>query len=202
MLRTALIFIENHLSQYMAGKDPLVYPDLGSVVALAGLMDRQGNPVNESAHIHITLAGLEEEKFEGRRPYPIQVESNGQKKYVELPAPYLINAYLLFSAVDPSYPTALRDLSLVLAFFQENPVFDDTVALNAGAGAGKDWQFIEKLVFNLHTLTLEQQNNLWAALGAKYLPHAVFKMRMLTVFGKLGKDAMPIAEIAVSEQTI
>jgi len=202
MLRTALTFLENKLSNYMAVKDPVIYPDLSSIVAVSGLMDRQGNPVNESVHIHITLAGVEEEKLEGKRNFPVQIEVNGQKKIKELPPPYLLNAYLLFSAVDSNYMTALRDLSLVMAFFQENPVFDDKTELNNAAGAGMDWQFIDKLVFSLHTLTFEQQNNLWAALGAKYLPHAVFKMRMLTVFGNLGKVGPPIEEMALRDNAL
>lgn len=197
MLRTALTFVENTLSQYLVDKDPLIYTDQNSVVALAGLMNREGTPINLNAHIHITLVGLEEEKMEGKRLIPVAVGTGNDKKFKQLPPPYLVNAYLLFTAVHNDYATALRDISLVLSFFQEHPIFEDKIALNTPT-PGKPWQYIEKLIFNLHTLSFEQQNNLWAALGAKYLPHAVFKMRLITVFGNDGAEAEAIKELAVN----
>ena len=59
-------------------------------------------------------------------------------------------------------------------FFQFRQVFryNDYLALE---DAG-----IEKLMLDPISLSFEQQNHLWATLGAKYMPSVMYKCRMLT----------------------
>jgi len=47
----------------------------------------------------------------------------------------------------------------------------------------------------LHNMTLEQQNFLWAMIGHKYIPSAVYRMKMLTFFETRSNDKIP----AISE---
>ena len=40
---------------------------------------------------------------------------------------------------------------------------------------------IERLVVELYSLNLEQQNHLWGYLGGKYLPSVVYKVRLVRI---------------------
>ena len=83
---------------------------------------------------------------------------------------------VLFSAYfkPGNYTEALRFLSFVIAYFQYKNVFTraNTPQLDAG---------IDKLIFEMANISPEQLNNIWASLGAKYMPSVVYKMRMVTI---------------------
>jgi hypothetical protein len=47
-------------------------------------------------------------------------------------------------------------------------------------------------------MTFEQQNNLWAAIGAKYMPSVLFKIRTLTFIDAEPKmEAPPITDVRI-----
>jgi hypothetical protein len=69
---------------------------------------------------------------------------------------------------------ALVLLSYIVQFFQAKNVFDNQESPQLG-------EDIEKLVVDLYSLTFEQQNQMWASLGAKYLPSVVYRVRMVIV---------------------
>ncbi|HEX3048395.1 MAG TPA: Pvc16 family protein, partial [Bacillota bacterium] len=41
---------------------------------------------------------------------------------------------------------------------------------------------LDRLVFELNTLPLEQQHYIWAMIGLRYLPSVVYRVRMLMIF--------------------
>ena len=94
-----------------------------------------------------------------------------------VPEEIRFNVFLLFAAHYPhasgshNYNDGLRALSGVISFFQANNFFDhkNTPTLPPN---------IEKLVVEHYSLTLEQQNHLWGAIGAKYLPSVLYKVRL------------------------
>jgi hypothetical protein len=203
MIRTALEFVKKELEGYLVEREqsPADYSP-GNVVELKPLMLPNGTfNITGTSHVTIMLVNLEEERKEGKRPRYFPVEDN---KYMRLNPPVEIDLYLLFVAHNSDYPTALRDLSSVISFFQSNSVFDEKKfpSLNAAVSdpINKPWQLIERLSFQLHSLTFEQQNNLWAMLGPKYIPSLVYKAHMLTVFETKGKDLVSaIQEINYTE---
>jgi hypothetical protein len=67
----------------------------------------------------------------------------------------------------------LKQLSYVISFFQGKNVFttDTSPALDPS---------IRKLVVELYSYSFEQQYNFWTVIGAKYLPSALYKIRMVT----------------------
>lgn len=203
MIRTALEFIKKELDAYIADRenDPANYA-AGSVVELKSIVSPNGNiNLDNNKHITITLAGIEEERREGKRPYIMPSDDN---KFLKLNPPVEINLFLLFIAHSSDYETALRDLSDVIAFFQANNVFDEQrfPSLNASVTEpdAKPWQLIERLSFRLSNLSFEQQNNLWAMFGGKYIPSAIYKMNLLTVFDtKSRQTATPITQLGVLE---
>jgi len=203
MIRTALEFIRKQLDTYMVEReqDAANY-NTDSVVEMQSIVSPDGTLIDpDTKHVTMMLAGLEEERREGKRPLFIPTDD---KQFFKLNPPVELDLFILFVAHKKDYRTALRDLSDVISFFQANPVFDQqkNPSLNATVlePDKKPWQLIERLVFNLHTLSFEQQNNLWAMLGSKYIPSVVYKMKMITVFETRGKDKTPpITEMNFTE---
>ena len=203
MIRTALEFIRKELDAYIVERenDSASYTT-GNVVDLKSIIAPNGNVnLDNNKHITIMLVGIEEERREGKRPYLVPANDN---KFLRLNPPVELDLFILFVAHSSDYETALRDLSDVIAFFQANAVFDEQKypALNAPVSQPdvKPWQLIERLSFRLNNLSFEQQNNLWGMLGGKYIPSALYKMNMLTVFETKSKEkAVPITALGILE---
>jgi len=203
MIRTALEFIKKELDAYIVEReqDPANYT-AGNVVDLKSLVLPNGTiNITDTTHITIMLTGIEEERKEGKRPVFIPAND---REFFRLNPPVELDLLILFAAHNKDYETALRDLASVVAFFQANIFFDEQryPSLNATViePTNKPWQLIERLSFRLHNLSFEQQNNLWAMLGSKYIPSVVYKMNMLTVFETRGKDKVPpVTEVNFTE---
>ena len=197
MIRTALEFLQKELESFMVMREQDASYTTGSVVDLKSIILPNGTiNITASTHITLMLVSIEEERREGKRPYYIPKDD---KNYFRLNPPVELDVCILLAAHNSDYQTALRDLSDVISFFQANPVFtaDTYPALNASVSAPntKPWQLIERLSFMLHNMTLEQQNFLWAMIGHKYIPSAVYRMKMLTFFETRNNDKIP----AISE---
>jgi len=203
MLRTALEFLTEELNLYMKVKDPINFGNVDCVI-LSGLMNPDGTfaiPMdqgNDSFKVILTLINLEEDRI-------AESQLSYQKKndnFQVINPPVNINALILFSVYATSYPTALRLLSNVISFFQSNTVFtpEKYPHLNAKVEEDKPWEKLEKLLVNLYGTTLEQQNNLWSALGAKYMPNVIYKIRTMSFIDHEPKmQAPPITEINIFE---
>jgi hypothetical protein len=98
-----------------------------------------------------------------------------------------LNLMVLFIARYAVYEAGLAALSLVLTYFQANPVF-------TGAAAPALDPHIDRLTVELHTMAMSEQNDLWGALRLAYHPSLLFKVRMV-VF----QDASALPSVPVSE---
>ena len=79
------------------------------------------------------------------------------------------------------YKKGLYWLSLAITFFQQHPFFSsDQVQMPNG---------INKLSFELVNLDIDNMSRFWGALGARYQPSVIYKMRMLKISGD-GLDAV------------
>ena len=82
-----------------------------------------------------------------------------------------LNLYLQVSSnFAANYLESLHFLSAALEFFLERPVFG-AAALPSG---------IENLSVEMVNLTIQDLKNLWSISGSKYLPSALYKLRMST----------------------
>ncbi|GAA4316820.1 hypothetical protein GCM10023149_14060 [Mucilaginibacter gynuensis] len=185
MIRTTLEFIKKELEAYIVEReqDPANY-SIGNVVDLKSIVLPNGDiNVSDSTHVTLSLVNIEEERREGKQSYFVPTDD---KKFIQLNPPVELDLYLLLVANNSDYPTALRDLSNIIAFFQSHTVFDAQKypSLNQSVvdPVNKAWQVIERLSVKLVSLTFEQQNNLWGMLSSKYIPSAVYRVKMLTVF--------------------
>lgn len=203
MIRTTLEFLTDELNLYLKRKDPT---NLGNAdcVVLSELMKPDGTFAlatdngNENFNIIVTLINLEEDRIAESQMF---YQKTNERIQIVNP-PININAYVLFSVFASNYLTALRLLSYVISFFQSSSVFDTEQYphLNAKIEADKPWQKINKLIITLHPTTYEQQNNLWAALGAKYMPSVIYKVRTITFTDAEPKmEAPPITHITIAE---
>lgn len=203
MIRTALEFIKKELDAYIVEReqDPAHY-SIGNTVDLKPIILPNGSlNTADTGHVTIMLVGVEEERREGKRPVYIPTDD---KQFAKLNPPIELDLYLLFASHNSHYQTALRDLSNTVSFFQANPVFDEQKfpSLNSFVidPTNKPWQTIERLSFRLHTLSFEQQNNLWGMIGSKYMPNVVYKVNMLTVFETKAKEKAPkVSELNLTE---
>ncbi|MGN6616614.1 MAG: DUF4255 domain-containing protein [Ilyomonas sp.] len=203
MIRTALEFLSNELNLYFKRKDPGNFGNVDCVV-LSNLMKPDGTfalPVdqgNDNFKVIITLINLEEDRVKDSQLYYQKVND----KIQVVNPPVNINICLLFSVFANNYPTALRLLSYVISFFPSNSVFDSGSypQMNANVDANKTWQKVDKLLATLCPISFEQQNNLWAALGAKYMPSVIYKIRTISFTDAEPKmEAPPVTEVTIAD---
>lgn len=84
-----------------------------------------------------------------------------------------IELLVLFVSKFSDYSQALNVLSLVIKYFQANRIFDQYHTPNL-ADEG-----IDKLILELVSLPLEEQNQVWHALNTSYLPSVLYRIRIL-----------------------
>ena len=169
---------------------------------LSDLVNQQGELVinlndgqSKRDNIIVTLINVEEETIGKAQLFHIR---NPDRSIEHTNPEIKLNLYVLFSAfssmtAEERYSNCLNLISYVVRFFQSKSVFNHQNAPNLS-------QSIEKLVVELVSPTFEQQNYLWGALGAKYMPSVLYKVRMLT-FREV-EEAIPsslIEEIQVNQ---
>lgn len=183
MLDKAMGFLQNRIvTDQFNDEDP-------EPVVIGALFNEKGEPLVGAGLVGLMIANVEEE-----RTFKVQLQK--QKRIdsdIEVANPEIkLNLYVL-AAANPganavSYDAALKRLSAVLTYFQGTTFFDKTDY--------PDLDPIEYLIVELYSLTFEQQNQLWASLGGKYMPSVVYKVRLVVIDkGFLGAKEKAILEI-------
>lgn len=168
MIDQALIFLRDQINGYLM-------EIIHSKKAVIGHIVNQNGQANLN-EIGITLVNIEEEpSLKNKNPYTRIDDINIAK----INPPVYVNLYVMISAyfgdTEENYKEALKNLARVIRFFQGKPVF--THQNSAGLDPA-----IEKILVELVSLSFEQQNNLWASLGGKYLPSVIYKVRPVEMF--------------------
>jgi Pvc16 N-terminal domain len=91
--------------------------------------------------------------------------------------PVYVNLYVLFSVNRNYDEDALLYLSYIMQFFQHRNVFN----LQNSPAMSSMSPLIEQLSAELVTMNFEQVNHLWASLGGKYLPSALYKIKQVVI---------------------
>lgn len=186
VLERSLSFIQGQLDTYL--KQKMGDNDNKEKVVLSELLKQNGEVAIEQDQVALTLVNIEEERVaKNQEAYLRQENGTHQKTNPEIK----LNLYLLFVARYGQYDEALKAISHVISFFQSRNVFDRTKYPEMD-------ESLDRLVFDLQTMSFEQMNHLWGALGAKYMPSVLYKMRVLTVSEEeLKGDVLPIKEINI-----
>jgi hypothetical protein len=166
-------------------------------VALTNPVDPDGR-VSESARNKLVMAlvGLQSDKTIGTFPGPVPASGD---QYAIVSAPLNVNAFVLFVAnfSESNYPTGLGMLSRTIGFFQQNPVFTH----DRLPGLARE---IDRIALDFVSLDLTQTNHLMGMLGLKYLPSALYRLRMLPFASGAIAGLVPAAKrpgLAGSEAT-
>lgn len=150
----------------------------GERVAVSSLVDIKGNPVSEIENkVVVFVLNIEEEK---------SVRNGHFQSNPGMNPPVSVNLFLMFAAnfTGENYLEALKFISSVISFFQGRNVFDhqNTPLLSAN---------VDKITAEMVNIDLKELSNLWANLGAKYVPSVVYKLRMLNFNSFMEKEEVP-----------
>lgn len=169
MIEKAFQFTAKTLNQYI--KNKFVLDD--NPVIINRIIEQDGKiPVKNQNHIVLSLIHVEEETT---KQFYNRTASVPDGNYVKKP---VSNRYNLFMLVTPNfddYNEALKFLSVTMQFFQTNELIDVTKYANIPPEIGRlEFEFQKGDGYM-------QMQNLWTALGAKYQPSIIYKIRMITI---------------------
>ena len=167
MIEESLIFLKNEMNNYL---NPKFDPPSEERVVLADIT-KAGDDPDLDKKIILSLVNIEEDRVSRNPENFVKIDNKVVYKNPKIN----LNVYCLFTVNrGKDYSGAMRHLSLIIQFFQQKNVFtkENSPALDSR---------IEKLVFDLYSLSFEQVNHLWSVLGGKYLPSVMYKMRMISI---------------------
>lgn len=167
MIDSALIFINRTLNEYL--KNTFHIDEDMSV--LNSLVDQDGSvPQKNRNKIVLTLINLEHEttkQFYGG-------VSSSQSRSSQFQPSVHFNLDLLISANFDSYDEALKFLTAIITFLQASNAFTRQNMPDLP-------EKISALKFEIENSPYTTTHNLWSALGAKYQPSIIYKIRHVTV---------------------
>lgn len=170
MISKALQFTNDVLNQFLINRFNL---DERKVL-LNHLIEANGNiPAANQNKIIISLINIEKETAKPFYNRNLQLD-NGN--YAAIPPSERYNLDVLISSNFDNYAETLKFLNAVILFFQIHPYLDKSIATNIPNG-------LEKLEFEIEKITYVQMQGLWTAMGAKYQPSVIYKMRLITIQG-------------------
>jgi hypothetical protein len=144
------------------------------VAVVSNLQEVGGAPVVLSANkLVLFLSGIERDTLAHRAGSMATVPSGGILHNVP---PVYLNLLVMCAAnfSGSHYPEALKFLSSAVAFFQGNAVFDHQNT------PGMDTR-LERLALNMENLSSQEMHSLWSIHGGRYVPSALFRVRMITL---------------------
>lgn len=146
-----------------------------AIAELSGLTTMEGDPPkNINNKIVVTVVNIERESA-AITSQPMPLRQTGEGGYVRTPQDLALNIYVMVSAsFDDRYRDGLRVLSAALGFFQSNPVITPASHPNLPQG-------IQQLAFKMVNLDLQTLGHVWGILGGRYMPSALYKIRLVTI---------------------
>lgn len=166
MIYSALDYIVEQLNLFLINRFSVqdTRAILGSIVDETGAI-----PEENKNKVILSLVNLEQET---NLQYATVNRFQGDKN-IPYNQPYNFNIDVLITASFSNYKEALKFLSESIYFFQAKPAFTPE---NSPGLAPQ----IERLTLELIKLNYSEMQNLWTALGTKYMPSVLFKVRMLS----------------------
>ncbi len=155
-------------------------------VILSAIVNQDGTVAIEGENkIVLTLVNIEEEPISKNTSISNRSAANNTP-------PVKINIYILFSAYFAKYDVALHFLDNIISYLQGKNIFNsaNTPRLDSS---------IDKFSVEMVSMGTEKLNNLWATLGAKYMPSVLYKIRMLSFHSSHVKELRPPISSAVDE---
>ncbi|SMS01983.1 hypothetical protein VIM7927_03294 [Vibrio mangrovi] len=169
MIDEALNYVRNVLSRQLShqfGVD-------GEPVIMNHLVESGGSvPLSNQNKMVLTLINLEHETakqfYGGARP------DYSTNTVQQIQPAIRFNLDILMTAHFDVYSEALKFLSATIAFFQAHPTMTRQLFPDMPPS-------LEQLQFEIENSPYERTHNLWSALGAKYQPSIIYKIRHVIV---------------------
>ncbi|MES2922814.1 MAG: DUF4255 domain-containing protein [Verrucomicrobiota bacterium] len=189
MIHDALQLIANQLNAALPGTGGARSVILGNIAQV------ESETKDELKQVVLSLVNVEEESALKNGPHSRL--KNGQVIYENRPV--CLHLYLLFSANNTDYGTALKRLESIIEFFQGRNVFtvrNSPELENLSRTAEELASF--RLTLELHSLSFEQINHLWGSLGGKQVPFILYRARLVSLSAREFRTAgPPIEEVSV-----
>lgn len=175
-----------------------------SLVRLGNIAEGLGNTTNSSGSVPrdvlaISMVNIKEEKT--LRNGSGLVRNDGALRITLEHPPVYLNFLILVAATHTNYSNALLMLSRAVRFFQARKSFDQdsvspaSVTTNAPPNALDQLETF-KLIFDLHSPSMEEVNHLWGTLGGKQYPFVLYQLRMLELkFREVLSESGMITEV-------
>ena len=167
MIDVALLYVKDALNQYLVNRFGLDE----DIVVLNNLTDPDGSVSQKNQNkIVITLINLDHET--SQQYYGGSIRSNNKVGHINQDVHF--NLDVLFAAHFDNYSESLKFLTATVSFFQANNTFNRKNSPTMS-------QDITALKFEIENASYEKTHNLWSALGVKYQPSIIYKIRHVTV---------------------
>ncbi len=186
MINTALTFLADELNDYLQS----LYPTPEPKTILSAHVSLDASPVTDILNkISVTLVNLEPEATMRN----ISADRLGKEgDFLRINPAVKLNLLVLFAANFTDYSESLKFLTAVLTFFQGRNVFTPQNSPRLAPT-------LERLVLELVPTTFQEWSFLWGMLGTRYVPGAVYRLRMIVIQDSKVLDSSPaIQTIAVN----
>ena len=174
MIHNVITSIALKLDEFIKNKLSLTE----DTVIVSSLVDIKGN-VNQDIEnkISVFLLHIEEETITKNATIRNSQGTN---------PPVKINIMVMFSAYFPNfnYVEALRYVSLVIEFFQNTNVFDDSNTSGLPINANR-------IHTELHNISIEEIGKLWGNIGANYIPSVSYRFKHILFEGESISQDIP-----------
>jgi hypothetical protein len=135
------------------------------IVIVRSLVDIKGN-LNQGIENKITvfLLSIEEEKL---------AKNNSTFKGITNPS-INVNINIMFASyfTDVNYVESLRHVSLIIDFFQRNPIFNHSNTHGLPIS-------VPRLHVEIYNLNMPDTMRLWGAIGTKYVPSCAYRIKQI-----------------------
>jgi len=195
MISDAIKLIRLNLKSYILEFEPDL--ELGEAVLVQNIAmaEELGGTNNQlTGHVVMSLVNVQEEAtLKNGSAYQT---SNGRAIYKN--PPVHINLFILFSVLHNQYETSLQLLSRVIEFFQWKKELSFVTAPVSGISGNISREITIRP--DLYSLTFEQLNHLWGALGGKQVPFVMYRMRVIAIEAEKQKaEGEVINQIYINE---
>ncbi len=165
MIDVALKFLRDYLNQEIT--DPANPVVLGNITKESDITDNK---------IHLSLIQVEEEKV--LKEVNHRRRANPTDDFYSVINPEIrLNLFILVTYQYPgkNYDEALKQLSNVITILQGKYVFTKPDFIKEA------YEVLQQITIELYTQTIDQNSNMWQALGEKLSPSLLYKMRVIGI---------------------
>lgn len=169
MIDAAIGHVASELNQYFRR----AYSLNEDLVVISNLLEQDGTvSVHVNDKLALFLVNIERDTMPYQQAQPGHPEA--ERKIVSA-EPLFLNLYLMIASnfSGSNYNEGLKFISTAISFFQRQPM------LTQHNSPGLDSR-IERLVFDIENLSMQDLSSMWGMLSGKYLPSVLYKIRMVT----------------------